>query len=129
MMGLPTNDRPDCFWQADLDEAAALAGRGHPRGAAAGRCVTYDENGGYGHPDHIQAHRVAMRGVELAADPAPVGPGEPWQVAKVYWNAIPESVLRDGHPRDSARPATDLLRGHGSRRRRDAELRGARRRW
>ena len=39
--------------------------------------------------------RVAMRGVELAADPAH-GAGEPWQVSKVYWNAMPESVMRDG---------------------------------
>ena len=31
--------------------------------------MTYDDDGGYGHPDHIQAHRVAMRGAELAADP------------------------------------------------------------
>ena len=37
MMGLPTNDRPDCFWQADVDEAASLPGRGDPRGTPAGR--------------------------------------------------------------------------------------------
>ena len=95
MMGLPTNDRPDCFWQADLDEAAGAPGRRSSARCARRSLVTYDENGGYGHPDHIQAHRVAMRGAELAADPA-YGTGEPWQVAKVYWNAIPESWLRDG---------------------------------
>jgi N-acetyl-1-D-myo-inositol-2-amino-2-deoxy-alpha-D-glucopyranoside deacetylase len=94
MMGLPTNDRPDAFWQAELDEAAGLL-VDVIREVRPQVVVTYDENGGYGHPDHIQAHRVAMRGVELAADPAH-GWGEPWQVSKVYWNAMPESVMRDG---------------------------------
>ena len=93
MMGLPTNDRPDCFWQADLDDAA-----GHLveviREVRPQVLVTYDENGGYGHPDHIQAHRVAMRAVELAADPA-FGTGTPWEVAKVYWTVVPLSWWRE----------------------------------
>jgi N-acetyl-1-D-myo-inositol-2-amino-2-deoxy-alpha-D-glucopyranoside deacetylase len=93
MMGLPTNDRPDCFWQADLDEAA-----GHLveviREVRPQVLVTYDENGGYGHPDHIQAHRVAMRAVDLAADSS-FGSGEPWEVAKVYWCAIPLTWWRE----------------------------------
>jgi N-acetyl-1-D-myo-inositol-2-amino-2-deoxy-alpha-D-glucopyranoside deacetylase len=94
MMGLPTNDRPESFWQADLDEAAGLLVE-VIREVRPQVLVTYDENGGYGHPDHIQAHRVAMRGVELAADPA-VGSGEPWSVEKVYWNALPRSWWREG---------------------------------
>jgi N-acetyl-1-D-myo-inositol-2-amino-2-deoxy-alpha-D-glucopyranoside deacetylase len=94
MMGLPTNDRPDCFWQADLDEAAGFLVE-VIREVRPQVLVTYDDNGGYGHPDHIQAHRVAMRGAELAAEPA-FGRGEPWQVTKIYWNAIPETVLREG---------------------------------
>jgi N-acetyl-1-D-myo-inositol-2-amino-2-deoxy-alpha-D-glucopyranoside deacetylase len=59
--------------------------------------VTYDEQGGYGHPDHIQAHRVAMAAVDAAADPG-YRPdlGEPWQVAKVYWTALPRSVVQRG---------------------------------
>ncbi|MGH8892626.1 MAG: N-acetyl-1-D-myo-inositol-2-amino-2-deoxy-alpha-D-glucopyranoside deacetylase [Actinomycetes bacterium] len=93
MMGLPTNDRPDCFWQAELDEAAAhlveVVRQVRPQ-----VLVTYDENGGYGHPDHIQAHRVAMRAVELAADPD-AGAGEAWQVKKVYWCAVPISWWRE----------------------------------
>jgi len=93
MMGLPTNDRPECFWQADLDEAAGLL-VDVIREMRPQVVVTYDANGGYGHPDHIQAHRVAMRGVELAADSA-FGSGAPWQVAKVYWNALPDSRLRE----------------------------------
>ncbi|MFN8137694.1 MAG: mycothiol conjugate amidase Mca [Propionicimonas sp.] len=49
--------------------------------------TTYDENGGYPHPDHIQCHRVSMAAVEAAADPeAWPGRGEPWQVPKVYYD-------------------------------------------
>ncbi|MBC2900688.1 N-acetyl-1-D-myo-inositol-2-amino-2-deoxy-alpha-D-glucopyranoside deacetylase [Streptomyces cupreus] len=84
MMGLPDNDDPDCFWRADVDEAA-----GHLleviREVRPQVLITYDDNGGYGHPDHIQAHRVAMRAAELAADA-----GCP--VAKVYWNRVPRTV-------------------------------------
>ena len=54
--------------------------------------VTYDENGFYGHPDHIQAHRVARRGVIVAADPSAAVAGEPWQVTKFYATAMPRSV-------------------------------------
>ncbi|HEY2203264.1 MAG TPA: N-acetyl-1-D-myo-inositol-2-amino-2-deoxy-alpha-D-glucopyranoside deacetylase [Pseudonocardia sp.] len=58
--------------------------------------VTYDENGGYGHPDHIQAHRVTMAALEPSADPGYAPElGEPWRVPKVYWSVIPrEAVLR-----------------------------------
>ena len=84
MMGLPDNDDPGCFWQADVDQAAGLLAEVilevRPQ-----VLVTYDENGGYGHPDHIQAHRVAMRAVELAAEAG-------WDVPKVYWNRVPRSV-------------------------------------
>src|SRR3954465_12491045 len=96
MMGTPANGHRRAFWNADLEEAAAHAGavvrEGRPQ-----VLVTYDENGGYGHPDHIQAHRVAMRAVEAAADPD-FHPelGEPWQVAKVYWCALPRSVVQQG---------------------------------
>lgn len=92
MTGLPDNDEPGCLWQADLDGAAAdlVAVIREVRPQV---LVTYDDNGGYGHPDHIQAHRVAMRAADLAADPA-VRPdlGEPWRIAKVYWNRVPRSV-------------------------------------
>ncbi|WP_196788580.1 N-acetyl-1-D-myo-inositol-2-amino-2-deoxy-alpha-D-glucopyranoside deacetylase [Motilibacter rhizosphaerae] len=95
MMGVPSNERPDCFWQADLEEAAALVAE-VVREVRPQVVVTYDENGGYGHPDHIQAHRAAMRGVELAADEAFADGREPWAVSKVYWTAWPESRMRDG---------------------------------
>jgi N-acetyl-1-D-myo-inositol-2-amino-2-deoxy-alpha-D-glucopyranoside deacetylase len=91
MMGLPDNEDPDCLWQADLDEAA-----GHLveviREVRPQVLVTYDDNGGYGHPDHIKAHRIAMRAAELAADPTALPEaGEPWEIAKVYWNRVPRT--------------------------------------
>jgi len=96
MMGTPANQNPRAFWNADLEEAAAHA-VAVVREVRPQVVVTYDENGGYGHPDHIQAHRVAMRAVEVAADPG-FRPdlGEPWQVAKVYWTAMPRSVVQQG---------------------------------
>jgi N-acetyl-1-D-myo-inositol-2-amino-2-deoxy-alpha-D-glucopyranoside deacetylase len=96
MMGTPANQKPRAFWNADLEEAAAHA-VAVVREVRPQVVVTYDESGGYGHPDHIQAHRVAMRAVEAAADPA-FHPelGRPWQVAKVYWAAMPRSVVQQG---------------------------------
>ena len=93
MMGLPTNDRPDCFWRTEVDEAAALLVV-VIREIRPQVLITYDHDGGYGHPDHIQAHRVAMRALGLAAD-SRFGEGEPWQVDKIYWPVMPESQLRD----------------------------------
>ena len=96
MMGTPANEKPRAFWNADLDEAVAHA-VAVVREIRPQVVVTYDENGGYGHPDHIQAHRVAMGAVEAAADPA-YRPdlGEAWSVAKVYWCCMPRSVLQAG---------------------------------
>ncbi|MGW3104176.1 N-acetyl-1-D-myo-inositol-2-amino-2-deoxy-alpha-D-glucopyranoside deacetylase [Streptomyces sp. NPDC001100] len=91
MMGTADNDDPDCFWQADVDEAA-----GHLveviREVRPQVLVTYDPDGGYGHPDHIQAHRVAMRAAELAADAGQ-------SIAKVYWNRVPRTVVEEGFAR------------------------------
>ncbi|WP_405906773.1 N-acetyl-1-D-myo-inositol-2-amino-2-deoxy-alpha-D-glucopyranoside deacetylase [Streptomyces sp. NBC_00828] len=92
MMGVEQNHRPGAFWSADVDEAA-----GHLveviREVRPQVLVTYDPDGGYGHPDHIQAHRVAMRAAELAALPDfCTDLGEPWEIAKIYWNRVPRSV-------------------------------------
>lgn len=91
-MGIPANDRPDAFWQADLDEAggwlAALIRDRRP-----GVVVTYDPNGGYGHPDHIQAHRVTMRAIDMAGDGSAAVAGAPWRTPKVYWCAVPHDVI------------------------------------
>ncbi|WP_137292411.1 N-acetyl-1-D-myo-inositol-2-amino-2-deoxy-alpha-D-glucopyranoside deacetylase [Nocardioides dongxiaopingii] len=62
--------------------------------------VTYDEFGGYGHPDHVQAHRVATYAAALAAVPSyrigDDGLGEPWDIPKIYWGAMSESRMRQG---------------------------------
>jgi mycothiol S-conjugate amidase len=50
--------------------------------------TTYDENGGYPHPDHIQCHRVTVEAFDAAGDPDRYpGTGEPWQPLKLYYNA------------------------------------------
>ncbi len=94
MMGTPANDHPRCFWQADPHETCAAA-VAVIRAVRPQVLVTYDENGGYGHPDHIQTHRVAMAAFDAAADPD-FRPdlGAAWTIAKVYWCAIPRAGLR-----------------------------------
>jgi len=102
MMGLPDNDDPRCFWQADVDEAAAKLAA-IAREVAADVIVTYDANGFYGHPDHIQAHRVAWRAHEMTG-----------RAAKFYATAIPHSVLAHAValPADSwFTPVTDYVTG------------------
>jgi LmbE family N-acetylglucosaminyl deacetylase len=83
MMGTPENDAPESFWQADVDDAARrLAAILEEEGADV--LTTYDENGGYGHPDHIQVHRVGMRAGRRAA------------TTKVYMNTMNRDHLRRG---------------------------------
>jgi N-acetyl-1-D-myo-inositol-2-amino-2-deoxy-alpha-D-glucopyranoside deacetylase len=93
MMDTPSNERPNCFWQADLDlagaELAEIIREVRPQVV-----VTYDDFGFYGHPDHIQAHRVTMRALDLAEQP--LGDALGWKVAKVYATGMPKSVLQAG---------------------------------
>ena len=96
MIGTPQNDRPDVFWRADVQEAVrelvAVMRETRPQVV-----VTYDERGGYGHPDHIQAHRVASAAFTAAGDPGfGTELGEPWQASKFYHSAFPKSVLQAG---------------------------------
>lgn len=65
MMGEATNDNPDCFWQADVDEAAGRLAT-ILRDVGADVLTVYDDHGGYGHPDHIQVHRVGHAAARLA---------------------------------------------------------------
>ena len=85
----------NAFWNADLTEAAdhlvTVIREVRPQ-----VLVTYDQFGGYGHPDHIQAHRVAMYAAQLAAVPSyRLDLGEPWDIAKIYWGAMSESRMRE----------------------------------
>ncbi|MFD4787498.1 PIG-L family deacetylase [Streptomyces sp. NPDC058459] len=81
MIGWPGNDAPGSFWRTPVPEAAARLAElvRHYRPDVV---VTYDENGFYGHPDHIQAHRVTMAALELT-DLTP----------KVYWTTVPRSGM------------------------------------
>jgi len=85
MMGTEPNNRPDVFWQANFDDAThdlvKVIEEVKPH-----VLITYDEIGGYGHPDHIQAHRVAMSAAEKSA----------WNIQKIYWNVMPKSVIQEG---------------------------------
>ncbi|HEX2322628.1 MAG TPA: N-acetyl-1-D-myo-inositol-2-amino-2-deoxy-alpha-D-glucopyranoside deacetylase [Streptosporangiaceae bacterium] len=85
MMGTPSNDWEGAFWRADLDEAAGLLAR-IIEDVRPQVLVTYDSNGFYGHPDHIQTHRVAWRAFEMSDG----------LVHKFYATAIPKSVLAEG---------------------------------
>ena len=85
MIGSVQNDNANCFWRTDVEKAAmklaAIIDEVKPQ-----VMVTYDEFGGYGHPDHIQTHRVAMRAADLAG----------WKIQKIYWNIMPKSVVAQG---------------------------------
>lgn len=104
MMGTAQNERTDAFWQAALDEAVTALVQ-VIRETRPQVVVTYDRNGGYGHPDHIQAHRITLAAFEKAGD-ASYAPeaGEPWTPHKLYFTAIAKSWLQKG---------IDLLKDQG----------------
>jgi LmbE family N-acetylglucosaminyl deacetylase len=82
MMGWPDNDAPRSFWQTPVEEGAArlAALMEHYRPDVV---VTYDENGFYGHPDHIQAHRITMAALTRTE-----------LTPKVYWTTVPRSMMQ-----------------------------------
>jgi N-acetyl-1-D-myo-inositol-2-amino-2-deoxy-alpha-D-glucopyranoside deacetylase len=101
MMGTLANGHPRAFWRAASDpavfDAAVAAAVAVIREVRPQVLITYDDNGDYGHPDHIMAHRVATAAAEAAADPGYGGGlGQPWAVVKFYWTAVPKSVLQQG---------------------------------
>src|SRR5215211_3856963 len=83
MAGSAANANPSAFCNADLDEAGGKVAR-LIRELRPTVVVTENDNGTYGHPDHVMCHRVTVRAWDLAGDPdAPVD-GEPWQPARLY---------------------------------------------
>lgn len=85
MIGTPTNEHPECFAQADLNEATGrlvrLVRRYRPQ-----VLVSYNEQGGYGHPDHINAHKITVAAWDAAGDGAQYpDAGEPWMPLKLYY--------------------------------------------
>ena len=83
MMGTDPNEHPESFWRADLDEATRRLVE-IVRQARPSAIVSYDENGNYGHPDHINAARIARQAYQASQ-------GTPWAVARFYEAAF----LRD----------------------------------
>lgn len=81
MMGWAQNDAPGSFWTTPVDAAAARLGELIAR-YRPDVVVTYDENGFYGHPDHIQAHRITMAALDQVEG-----------VAKVYWTTAPRDLF------------------------------------
>jgi LmbE family N-acetylglucosaminyl deacetylase len=81
MEGWPQNDAPGSFWRTPVDEAAARLGE-LMKTYQPDVVVTYDPNGFYGHPDHIQAHRITMAAAAATGIPA-----------KVYWTTVPRSSM------------------------------------
>ncbi|HZS15176.1 MAG TPA: N-acetyl-1-D-myo-inositol-2-amino-2-deoxy-alpha-D-glucopyranoside deacetylase [Candidatus Dormibacteraeota bacterium] len=89
MAGAESNNDPVAFWRAPLDEAIGKL-VAHIRRFRPHVVVTYDANGGYGHPDHVQAHRATVLAVEAAYLPSMYpGTGDPWRVSKLYYTAFP----------------------------------------
>lgn len=92
MAGTPANANPLAFTNVNFDIAATslvtIVRRERPQ-----VIITYDERGGYGHPDHIMAHRIAMAAFEGAGDaqrfPVSEGGPAPWQPSKLYHVAWP----------------------------------------
>jgi N-acetyl-1-D-myo-inositol-2-amino-2-deoxy-alpha-D-glucopyranoside deacetylase len=96
MEGTEANADPHAFINQGLDEPVRMIVE-ILRELRPQVLATYNEFGFYGHPDHIRAHEAAMRAVGAAADPAYApDTGEPHQVAKVYYTAVPRSLLEGG---------------------------------
>ena len=76
MIGTDANEHPDSFWQSDLEEATGRLIE-VVREARPSAIVSYDENGNYGHPDHINAARIAREAYTASA-------GEEWEVSRFY---------------------------------------------
>ncbi len=123
MMGTPDNDHPDAFWGAGFAEAV---GRlvGIIRDRRPDVITAYDPFGGYGHPDHIQVHRVGTAAYWAAADVGryPVSAfGEPWMPSKLYWTTwsrdrmvkVRRQMASDlGADREAEEPSAGSLEDH-----------------
>lgn len=102
--GPATDAGPDAFALADVD-AAARALSQVVREVRPHVVLTYDPEGGYRHPDHVQAHRVTMRALELVA--AEVG----WTTPRVLWARVPRSwAVAERQDAAVARPTTMTAR-------------------
>lgn len=94
MDGWESNGAPEAFTNADPEEAAGKIVR-LIREHRPDVLITYDEKGGYGHPDHVMAHRVAIASAEAAEKPDrfPGAGAGPWRIRKIYHTAWPRSRM------------------------------------
>lgn len=100
MAGWPTMEHPRAFWRADYDPDVFAEAVGYLdriiREVRPHAVITYDPDGGYGHPDHVMTHRVTTEAVASAARPSSaVEAGDPWGEARLYWIVTPRSALAD----------------------------------
>jgi N-acetyl-1-D-myo-inositol-2-amino-2-deoxy-alpha-D-glucopyranoside deacetylase len=94
MAGADSNNDPESFWKTDLDTAVGRVVE-HIRRFRPHVVVSYDAIGAYGHPDHIQAHRVTLLACEAAYIPKMYpDAGQPWRISKLYYTAFPERAAR-----------------------------------
>lgn len=118
MINMPANDHPESFNQADVKEATgrlvALVRTYQPD-----VMISYNEQGGYGHPDHIMAHKITVAAFDAAGDPAQYPEaGEAWIPAKLYytgyrrsiWLKVWEYLRSQGQETPLDNPETDLTR-------------------
>jgi LmbE family N-acetylglucosaminyl deacetylase len=108
MMGWPGNDAPESFWQTPVEEAAARLGQ-LMRHYQPQIVVTYDATGFYGHPDHIQAHRITEAAFHATGVPLklyhPAIPQSRWEhFAQMIAEAQAESPTSDGGPQSQGEP-------------------------
>jgi N-acetyl-1-D-myo-inositol-2-amino-2-deoxy-alpha-D-glucopyranoside deacetylase len=95
MAGTPSNNHPDAFYRALFDEAVkrlvSFIREFQPQ-----VITTYDPFGGYGHPDHVQAHRVTLVAFEAAGDERLYSdlPFPAWQPTRLYYSVTPRSSMR-----------------------------------
>jgi len=95
MAGTDDNANPASFQQADLEQAIEKVVK-VVREERPDVIVTYDERGGYGHPDHIRAHQVAVAAFHRASDPGQFPTtGQPWKTSKLYYAVFPRSAMRE----------------------------------
>jgi LmbE family N-acetylglucosaminyl deacetylase len=93
MAGTSENEHPDAFVNADADEVTGKLVR-IIRERKPDVVVTFDETGGYGHPDHIAIWRHTHTAVEAAADATRyTDAGEPWQVGRIAYAVFPRSTF------------------------------------
>ncbi|WP_426573232.1 PIG-L family deacetylase [Aquihabitans sp. McL0605] len=112
MMGEPTNDVPWCFWQADVEQAARRLATILEE-EAPDVLTIYDDNGGYGHPDHIQVHRVGMRAAELCEVPVVAQGTMNRDLIQRAWAMAEEMGVEVPEPPDSETPPEGLTAEEG----------------